>query len=379
MGTLVGLLSGYTGGWVHKVTMAAVDGFLTFPALAGFFLIERVVSFLPEAGALFAGGIQGDPLMLTLILFSWMPYARIISSSALRLKQADYVEASRALGARWTRVVFHHILPNVVSPAFVLAARDVGGMVILSAAFTFIGVGASSPRGLLITIGRDWIIGPGGNPFVFWWIYVPATLALLLFGISWNLIGDGLADLLLVRPQVVGEVAMGAGERRRRWAIPASAAALGIVLGILWSWWASPPRPSGLGSDALREEQRVEYLRMSIEVFAQDLDIDQAMRRYQNLGRYAEDTLRSMRRLTANPPQRDVRQFLMVTEQVAPIYPLESPASPPSLRAALLFLIPSGALVIFILSAPTAMRQLAGRRLGRRPALGRASATNTRN
>jgi len=155
LGTLVGLLSGYTGGWVHKVTMAAVDGFLTFPALAGFFLIERVVSFLPEAGALFAGGIQGDPLMLTLILFSWMPYARIISSSALRLKQADYVEASRALGARWTRVVFHHILPNVVSPAFVLAARDVGGMVILSAAFTFIGVGASSPWGLLITIGRD--------------------------------------------------------------------------------------------------------------------------------------------------------------------------------------------------------------------------------
>ncbi|HLB64741.1 MAG TPA: hypothetical protein VJJ46_07850, partial [Anaerolineales bacterium] len=72
-------------------------------------------------------------------------------------------------------------------------------------------------------------------------------------------------------------------------------------------------------------------------------------------------------------------QFLMVTEQVASFYPLESSASPPSLRAALLLLIPSGALVIFILSAPTAMRQLAGRRLGRRPALGRASATNTRN
>jgi peptide/nickel transport system permease protein len=370
LGTLVGLLSGYAGGWIHRLTMAVVDGFLTFPALAGFFLVERVLSTLPERGARLVAAVHGDPLMLTLIAFSWMPYARIIASSTLRTKRVDYVEASRALGARWTRVAFCHLLPNVVSPAFVLMARDIGAMVILSAAFTFIGVGSSSPWGMLVTLGRDWIIGPGGNPFFFWWVYVPATLALLLFGIGWNLTGDGLADLLLVRQHVVGAAALASKSRRRAWAVPVSAATMGVLLGLLWTWWANPSPPSGLTPDALREEQRAQYLRMSIEAFSRDLDIDQAMRRYQSLGRHAEDTLHALRLLNTSPPQRAVRQFAMVVQQLARFYPFDAQASPPSLGAILILLIPAASLVVFVLALPAAIQELAGHRLMRRQSTG---------
>jgi peptide/nickel transport system permease protein len=223
LGTLIGAVSGYLGGWVQKLTMPVVDAFLTFPSIAGYFLVQYV--FFPlDPDTLFNSPlrilfsvfgmdprsvmtpiqklielIHLEPLMLTLILFSWMPYARIINATTLRSRQVDYIQASRALGASKTRIIFRHLLPNIISPAIVLMARDFGGMVVLSAAFTFIGITGSSPWGAIIAVGRAWIIGPGGNPFVYWWTYVPATLALLFFGIGWNLIGDGLNSMLATR------------------------------------------------------------------------------------------------------------------------------------------------------------------------------------
>ena len=364
LGSLIGVVSGYAGGPVYKLTMMVVDGFLTFPALAGYILIEHVlISLHPGAASGIVTSILGtlgaDPLMLTLISFSWMPYARIISSSALQLKKIDYVEASRALGAPSPRVIFRHILPNVISPAIVLAARDVGGMVILSAAFTFIGVGSSSPWGALIVMGRGWIIGPGGNPFTYWWIYLPATFALLLFGIGWNLLGDGLANLLILHQRNILEPTRSQRRIGRALAVPVSALALGVLLGILWTWWASPPRPSGLAVAALREEQRAEYLRMSIEAFSRDLDVAKAMARYQSLGRHADETLSVMRRLTGNPSQRVVRQFTMMAEELTPLFPVESTPDPPSWTAIVLLLIPLTAPVVFLLAAPTAVQELA--------------------
>jgi peptide/nickel transport system permease protein len=78
----------------------------------------------------------------------------------------------------------------------VLGARDVGGMVVLTAAFTFIGLGGSTEWGDLLSISRDYIIGSGGNPLTYWWVFMPVTLALILFGIGWNLLGDGLNTVL---------------------------------------------------------------------------------------------------------------------------------------------------------------------------------------
>lgn len=99
------------------------------------------------------------------------------------------------MGAGWFRLIFKHLVPNSLAPILVLTARDVGGMVLLQATFSFIGMGGSSMWGMLLALGRDWIISPGGI-LTNWWAFLPATIALVLFGIAWNLLGDGLNDAL---------------------------------------------------------------------------------------------------------------------------------------------------------------------------------------
>jgi peptide/nickel transport system permease protein len=93
-------------------------------------------------------------------------------------------------------LIFRHLLPNCISPAFVLAARDIGYMVILQAGFTFIGLSQRSEWGVLLSLSRNYVIGPGGNPLTWWWIYLTPTLTIWLFGVCWILIGDGLNDRL---------------------------------------------------------------------------------------------------------------------------------------------------------------------------------------
>jgi hypothetical protein len=78
----------------------------------------------------------------------------------------------------------------------VLAARDVGGVVLLQATLTFIQIGGGSTWGQMLAQGRNWIIGAGGNLFRYWWVFLPATLAVMLFGIAWNMLGDSLNDVL---------------------------------------------------------------------------------------------------------------------------------------------------------------------------------------
>ena len=137
-----------------------------------------------------------NPLVLAFILFSWMPYARLVNGVVLQVKQAEFLVAARAIGVRNFRMILRYVIPNSITPALVLAARDVGGMVLLQATFTFIGLGGGSLWGYLLDQGRNWIISPSGNLLAYWWVFVPATLALVLFGIGWNLLGDGLNDWL---------------------------------------------------------------------------------------------------------------------------------------------------------------------------------------
>lgn len=212
-GVLFGVVAAYAGGWLNSFMMRITDAFLAFPSIAGVVLINQLwMSVILNAGGF---RYQGEwltepdqsasvviwlldrinPLLLTLILFSWMPYARIINILVTTLKETEFIQAARALGASPARVIFRHLIPNSISPAFVLAARDVGGMVILQATFTFIGLGGASTWGAMLVNGRDWVIGPGGGIFRYWWVFIPATLALIIFGISWNMLGDGIAEL----------------------------------------------------------------------------------------------------------------------------------------------------------------------------------------
>jgi peptide/nickel transport system permease protein len=132
--------------------------------------------------------------MLSLIVLSWMPYARLVYSIVITLKQTDFVQAARALGGGAFWIIRKHLLPNSTGPAMVLAARDVGGVVVLQATLTFINIGGDSVWGLMLAQGRNWILGPGGNLFTYWWAFLPPTLAVIVFGVAWNMLGDSLSD-----------------------------------------------------------------------------------------------------------------------------------------------------------------------------------------
>lgn len=230
LGVVIGASSAYFGGFINSLLMRITDAFLSFPVIAGIVLIQQIVTTtLFNAGLrLFTGGLGGsfltpspsvivmqmpenlpkillllqkiNPILIAFILFSWMPYARMMNTVVLRNKQTQYVQAARALGAGHFRLIFRHLIPNSIAPVIVLAARDVGSMVLLQATFTFIGMGGESPWGMILMRGRDWIIVHGGI-FTYWWVFLPATLALVLFGIGWNLLGDGLNDRLNPRTQ----------------------------------------------------------------------------------------------------------------------------------------------------------------------------------
>jgi peptide/nickel transport system permease protein len=213
IGVIYGAVSAYVGGWLNRLMMRICDSFLAFPVIAGVVLLQQLwFAAIENAGGFYYQGQwltepdesarmvvwlleHLDPLLLTLILFSWMPYARLINVLVSTLKNMDFIHAARAVGAKPARIIFRHLIPNAISPAFVLAARDVGGVVILQATFTFIGISSGSTWGTMLVQGRDWVIGPGGGIFKHWWVFLPATVALMLFGIGWNLLGDGLADL----------------------------------------------------------------------------------------------------------------------------------------------------------------------------------------
>lgn len=215
-GILFGAVAGYAGGTVNGVMMRIADAFLAFPVIAGVVFLQQLVAISIEAaGGVFLPGLSSpfieptgkealiqillntvDPLMLSLIVFSWMPYARLVNSMVIGIKNMEFVQAARALGASPFRIIRRHLIPNSVSPAVVLAARDVGSVVLLQATLTFIQIGGNSPWGELLARGRNFMLGPGGSLLTYWWVYVPATLAVILFGVSWNLLGDGINDVM---------------------------------------------------------------------------------------------------------------------------------------------------------------------------------------
>jgi peptide/nickel transport system permease protein len=214
-GVLFGAIAGNAGGFANGAMMRVSDAFLTFPSFAGVIFLQQLfaititslggdfyfntiyhgsfISFLGTPTPLMNFLSRIDPLMVTLILFSWMPYARLVNTITLTLKQTEFVQASHALGASPFWIIFHHLVPNSIGPAVVLAARDVGSAVIIQATFTYIGLGGNSPWGNLLSLGRDWVIGPNGI-FDTWWVFLPVTLTVILFGVGWNLLGDSLYE-----------------------------------------------------------------------------------------------------------------------------------------------------------------------------------------
>jgi len=187
VGTIVGSIGVFYGGLLGEVLMRAVDVFMSFPFLIAAMVITTILG---------KGLYQ---MMIALISFSWMEYARLIRSEIVHIKEMEYVQAARASGVGDLRLILRHILPNSFFPVLVQASMNTGSMVLTAAALSFLGVGTEpgyADWGQLISMARNWIVGTPGNPFAYWYTLVYPGLAIFLFVLAWNLVGDALRDIL---------------------------------------------------------------------------------------------------------------------------------------------------------------------------------------
>lgn len=187
IGITIGSVSAYYGGWVDNVLMRILDIFMTLPFLMAALILAAVLT--PRFGR------SMYPLMLALITFGWMTYARLIRGDILSVKERDYVLAAKVVGSKDFRIMFRHILPNAIFPTFVLASMDIGAYVLDFAALSFLGIGVEigyADWGQLLSFARNWI----PNLADFWYIVVWPGLALILFVLGWTLLGDALRDVL---------------------------------------------------------------------------------------------------------------------------------------------------------------------------------------
>ena len=219
IGIFVGTLAAFLGGRTNSLLMGTTDAFLAFPVIAGvvFFTQLRMIMLsnllLETDFANFSlDSIQGigiletlflqltpflrlNPAAVAFALFLWVPYARVMNASVMRLKRVEFVLAAKVSGVKNFRVMLRHLIPNAIAPVLVMAATDVGALVVLQTTFAYIGLGDSTPWASALLAGRDWIFSPKGI-IEYWWVFVPITVALILFGIGWNLLGDGLIDAM---------------------------------------------------------------------------------------------------------------------------------------------------------------------------------------
>jgi peptide/nickel transport system permease protein len=180
VGTAIGLFSGYVGGWIDSTIMRIVDLFFAFPF---FVLVIAIVAML---------GPSVFNMFIAIWVTSWISYARITRGHTLGAKRQEYVLAAKALGYRGSRVMLRHILPNVLSFVIIFAMVDAVGNVLLGAALGFLGLGAKPPSpewGVMISDGQSYI-------FTSWWLSTIPGIAIVIVGLGFSLLGDGLADIL---------------------------------------------------------------------------------------------------------------------------------------------------------------------------------------
>ncbi|MDI6742678.1 MAG: ABC transporter permease [Smithella sp.] len=179
IGTVLGAVSGYYGGWIDSVIMRFVDIMLCFPT---FFLILAVIAFLEPS-------IWN--IMIVIGLTGWMGVTRLVRADFISLKERDFVNAARAIGASDIRIIFMHILPNSMASILVAATLGVAGAILTESALSFLGIGVQPPTpswGNILTAGKD-------NIDIAWWLSLYPGLAILITVVGYNLLGEGIRDL----------------------------------------------------------------------------------------------------------------------------------------------------------------------------------------
>jgi peptide/nickel transport system permease protein len=180
VGLLVGTLAGYFGGWVAAVLMRITDIFLAFPRLI------LALAFVAALGP----GIENA--IIAISITAWPPYARIARAETLSIRNADYISAVRLQGASSTRIIWRYIVPMCSSSVIVRVTLDMAGVILTAAGLGFLGLGAQPPMpewGAMISAGRKFLLDQ-------WWVATIPGIAIFIVSLGFNLLGDGLRDVL---------------------------------------------------------------------------------------------------------------------------------------------------------------------------------------
>lgn len=179
-GLFIGTVAGYLGGWVDIVLMRFTDIFLAFPRLV------LALAFVAALGA----GIENA--VLAIALTAWPPYARIARAETLSIRRSDYISAVKLQGAGALRIITRHIWPLCIASLVVRITLDMAGIILVAAGLGFLGLGARPPSpewGAMIAEGRRFILDH-------WWVATIPGIAIFIVSLAFNLLGDGLRDLL---------------------------------------------------------------------------------------------------------------------------------------------------------------------------------------
>jgi len=180
IGMPLGVIAGYSGGAIDELIMRITDIFLSFPSL----LLAMVIS-----------AILGPNLRnaMIAIAISWWPwYTRLLRSEAISTREEDFGMAAKSMGCSWGRITFKHVLPNCLVPIIVQASMDFGSIILTCASLSFLGLGAQPPTpewGLMVSTGRTFFL-------THWWIVTFPGIAIFIVVFSFNLVGDGLREIL---------------------------------------------------------------------------------------------------------------------------------------------------------------------------------------
>lgn len=180
VGLIIGTVAGYFGGWVDTILMRITDIFLAFPKLI---LALALVAVL---------GPGMENAVLAIALTSWPPYARVARAETLTVRNSDYIAAVKLQGASAPRIIWGHVIPMCLPSVIIRVTLDMAGVILTAAGLGFLGLGVQPPLpewGLMISAGRKFL-------FEQWWVATMPGLAIFIVSLGFNLLGDGLRDVL---------------------------------------------------------------------------------------------------------------------------------------------------------------------------------------
>ena len=180
LGLLIGTIAGYLGGWVDVVLMRMTDVFLAFPRLI------LALAFVAALGP----GIENAIIAIAITL--WPPYARLARAETLTIRRSDFIAAARMQGASGLRIILGHVVPLCLSSLIVRLTLDMAGIILTAAGLGFLGLGAQPPLpewGAMIATGRQYLLDQ-------WWVATMPGIAIFIVSLGFNLLGDGLRDVL---------------------------------------------------------------------------------------------------------------------------------------------------------------------------------------